>query len=335
MQINQELDSTLEVKPPYNNIYNKESGFDSKKEQENSVKSNLPEEGESGNLPDSKSEHALFYGPYDIPGAKVTAHPVNKWTINEEANFTIEVNLDYMIESIRTNGQYNPILLWYNNARNCRRWEVVDGRHRMWACNYLGIEVKTMKLPTTITKEQLPALILDIQLTQSKVPNKNASSAIITRYLAKYGNRTTITAKLLRAKYPNAMLTEKDMSAMKYLLHKEPLWFYTLEMGNGVAPEGTYTKLTSPRALQKLSKERYTSANTRDVVYTDSKDKELAKMFKDIDALISTIGIGSPEKGSQLAYVLAQKTKQLQALYPATEIVDGFPDTYEDMGPLL
>jgi len=241
---------------------------------------------------------------------------VNEYPINSIAEFTSVVDIDYMVQSIKDNGQYNPILLWYNKAT--RRQELVDGRHRMWACNELGIKVDVKLLSDTVTLTDLPAIVLDIQLTQQKVPNKNASSAIIMRYLKEYGNRTTVTMKSMRELYPHIMLTKPDMASMNYLLDKEPLWFKALELGQGVSVEGTYTKLTSPRALQKVSKERYEALRTSGrVVETTTTDPELALAFKKVRALISSL-----DMDSKMAYALQQESSKLVAQHPSIEVED-------------
>lgn len=276
---------------------------------------------ENGKLPDSPKSKLPIYGPYGESHIQPFVKPCNFYPINKVAEFTSEVDIDYLITSIKEYGQLNPILLWYN--KKTRRKELVDGRHRMWACNILGIKVITSELPKETKEKDLPALILDIQLTQQKVPNKNASSAIITRYLDLYGNRTNNSMKAMRLKYPHVMLTEKDMTAMKYLLTKEPLWFAQLELGHGVAPEGTYTKLTSPRALHQLSKERYASLKDGGrVTETTSSDPKLAKLFKQVHTLIDSIEIVETIDGANLAYVLSKISKELQVKYPDIEVED-------------
>ena len=116
------------------------------------------------------------------------------------------------------------------------------------------------------------------------------------------------------------MLTKPDMASMNYLLDKEPLWFKALELGQAVAVEGTYTKLTSPRALQKVSKERYASLRTSGrVIETTTSDPELALAFKKVRALISSL-----DMDSKVAYALQQESAQLVTQYPSIEVEDHY-----------
>ncbi len=215
---------------------------------------------------------------------------INTFKIHPEANETALMTdelFNNLVGMINEQTQLVPILLWYN--KKTKEWELVDGRHRVEACNILRIKVKTFKLDKKITEDDLPMAILSIQLG-NKIIDTTIASCEAVRYIERFETRG-LQAELIR-KF-GAKLKSTAIKQLKNIRRIEPLWFETLRLGNTVEYEkGKRTNSLSMLTKICLEKEKaLLGLENKDVKIGD---KEIAIAFKKmtpyIDALLSAAG---------------------------------------------
>ena len=199
-----------------------------------------------------KALHIPYYGPYGESykeefNVKFTSSCVNTLEIHPVAKSLHEYNLRDLIISIRDEGQLDPILVWRNPKT--RRLMVVNGRHRMWACNVLGIKVHTTEIKCN--EKALPKKILDQQLL-----SRGMDRIFATITLAEYLETNKGTAKDLVAQYKNLGIATRDIGDVKTIQRIMPLWIIQLKLGKGIKIPGSgHATVKSLRALAKACKE--------------------------------------------------------------------------------
>ena len=108
----------------------------------------------------------------------------NKLKIHPLAGETVSYDTMELKQSILRHEQFNPILLWFD--KKTEEWVVVDGRHRLKACNQLGRAVITKKLKRSVKKKDLPHVILSQQLLVKGL-DKHVASCEAVIYLEQTG----------------------------------------------------------------------------------------------------------------------------------------------------
>lgn len=188
-----------------------------------------------------------YYGPYsDSYNIDMTKPPVNTLEIHPVANSLHEYILTDLIESIKTNGQLDDILVWRNPKT--RRLMVVNGRHRMWACNVLGIKVSTKEI--TAKEDQLPKAILDQQLLA-----RGTDRVFATITLMEYIDTHNVKAVDLLKSYHHLAIPSRDIGDARKIAKVMPTWITALKLGKGIRiPGSSYSEVKSLRALADACK---------------------------------------------------------------------------------
>ena len=218
--------------------------------------------------------------------------PINTFPVHKEANvfnlYTIE-DMDGLVASIKKYGLLQPALLWWD--KNKKEWILVDGRHRMEACNRLKIKLDVYKLKKSIKEEDLPEVVLSTQLLKRGLDKIVANCEVVT-YLEK--GRNTIEALISEYR----ILDKNMIRNLRVIKRVNPLWFSTLRNGNHVKlSDGTFTRALRAlaekcREAERLSRE--ISIADEDLTNVEAREKQeqaiaFAEMEPVVDMVIFTI----------------------------------------------
>jgi hypothetical protein len=219
---------------------------------------------------------------------------VNNYQVHPYTKKTVQYDVTQLAERIKELGQLSPAILWKNKRG---RWVIVDGVHRQRACNLLGIKLKVIKLPETITEENIPAIVLDLQLS-----NKSAGRVEIACEAVVYLANTKDTAKRLVSIYPK--LSPDYIKRLKTILRIRPQWFKTLQLGDKVEYGDGGKMSNSPRFLASICAEEEKRVSEEYEDAEEDGDKTLAEIFSLMH--ITDRHMRKIAKSDQIMYVYEQ-----------------------------
>lgn len=253
----------------------------------------------------------------------------NTYKIHPVANTLHRYDITDLVASIKEQGQIDPVLLWRPNTK--KALQLINGRHRMWACNELGIKVHYQILQCL--EEDLPEKILDQQLL-----SRGTDKVFATITLMEYLQANTGTASALVKKYKNLAIATRDIGDAKTIAELMPTWITTLKLGKGVRLTGNgYAEVKSLRAIAKecraLHKEAESTPTVREISEATPESIAISKLLTTITTVLDNADtlIDSDAKG-WVTKTLALRYATLNEI-TITPIDDYEP--HEDYGELL
>ena len=283
------------------------------------------------NSPYSEKDKALYYGPYGMYlVADYDKPPVNTYKIHDVANSLHEYDIANLVDSIKTRGQLDPILLWQQYKGKALM--VANGRHRMWACNVLGIKVDYRVL--NCKEEELPRAILDQQLLSRGTDKVFATITMMEYLLINKGSATALVKE-----YSNLAIAPRDIGDAKTIHSLMPLWITALKLGKGIKLPGSgHAEVKSLRAIAKVCREMQETAKAMPSVYEPQlatpEAKAMGKLMNTVRTVIASSEdiITAPMK----RYILEQLLREFSDVPILQPLSDSYePYTGEIYGELL
>ena len=205
----------------------------------------------------------------------------NQIKIHKEASVMEEYDITELKASIAKHGQLQPVILWFDKRTN--DWYLVDGRHRLKACDALGKEVKTMKLSKKTKEEDLPNVILTQQLVKRGLDKVIANCEEVL-----YLERVKRTVKNLVDEF--SILTEQNIKFLKTIKEVRPLWFAKLRNNESIFVDGKNTR--SLQALYRICQDEKKGTSSHADKEQGGKDVAIAfeAVKPMVEALMSVVG---------------------------------------------
>ncbi len=197
-----------------------------------------------------------------------------------------EKQFEALTESLSLNGQQQPIITY--------RGKVIDGRHRIWALNNLGIDLAhAVELPRNTKMEEVESFVKASETRRHQTKTQLACHA----YLSLINPKTNITSATQAAL--DFGVSKRDVSICKTIA--ENIGIATLESFSkgetiNICVNGVYSNYSSIRRLYDAIKRKQKEfiikkpvqnvpynlneerANVRNFCMNDSNDKVAAKL---------------------------------------------------------
>lgn len=235
-----------------------------------------------------------------------TETPLNNYPVHNVANTLNSYDTTTLKASIKEHGLFQPVLLWY--SKKDKTWYLADGKHRVKACNELGIKVDVKKLPKSTKEEDLPIIILETQLI------KRGLDLIVANCEAvEYLTHNKDTAVRLFTKYN--ILHKKAMERLKTIKSIRPDWFNILRNGGSIDLEDGTNPTKGLARLAGICKNKINESNQQQAQDMDreedkKKDVELGKLFKKYNLQVEHDNVDC--KKENIAYVLEQVAAKIR-----------------------